>query len=65
MKSRFNVFFVVLLLVSQTALVKIKAQESEFKDTPWFSGMPSYYIYDAEDVEFEKLFGRMCRESCS
>lgn len=46
-------FFVVLILVSQTALIQTKAQESEFKDTPWFSGMPSYYIYDAEDVEFD------------
>lgn len=29
------------------------AQESEYKDTPWFSGMPGYYIYDAEDIEFD------------
>lgn len=30
-----------------------KAQESEFKDTPYFSGMPNYFIYDAEDIEFD------------
>lgn len=30
-----------------------RAQESEFKDTPYFSGMPNYYIYDAEDIEFD------------
>lgn len=53
MKSKLQMFFVVLILVSQTAPIQTKAQESEFKDTPWFSGMPSYYIYDAEDVEFD------------
>ncbi|MCI0473550.1 MAG: OmpA family protein, partial [Ignavibacteria bacterium] len=29
------------------------AQDSEFKDTPYFSGMPNYSIYDAADVEFD------------
>lgn len=53
MKSKLNVFFVVLTLVSQTTLIQIKAQESEYKDTPWFSGMPSFNINDAEDVEFD------------
>jgi len=31
----------------------VQAQESEFKDTPWFSGMPNYLIYDAEETEFD------------
>jgi len=31
----------------------VSAQESEFKDTPWFSGMPNFTIYDAEDTEFD------------
>ncbi len=30
-----------------------RAQDSEFKDTPYFSGMPNYSIYDAADVEFD------------
>jgi OmpA-OmpF porin, OOP family len=29
------------------------AQDSEYKDTPYFSGMPSFIIYDAEDIEFD------------
>jgi OOP family OmpA-OmpF porin len=46
-------FFVILIVVSQPAFLQVKAQESEFKDTPWFSGMPNFFIYDAEDVEFD------------
>jgi len=53
MKSKLQKFFVILIIVSQPALFQVKAQESEFKDTPWFTGMPSFYIYDAEDVEFD------------
>lgn len=34
-------------------VTKIHPQESEFKDTPWFSGMPNYLVYDAEDTEFD------------
>jgi outer membrane protein OmpA-like peptidoglycan-associated protein len=44
-------FFALLILVSPTAL--IQAQDSEYKDTPWFSGMPNFEIYDAEDIEFD------------
>ncbi len=33
--------------------VMSRTQESEFKDTPYFTGMPNYYIYDAEDIEFD------------
>jgi len=29
------------------------AQDSEYKDTPYFSGMPGFTIYDAEDIEFD------------
>jgi len=39
--------------MSPRVLVKVQAQESEFKDTPWFSGMPNFTIYDAEDIEFD------------
>jgi outer membrane protein OmpA-like peptidoglycan-associated protein len=34
-------------------MLSLQAQESEFKDTPYFSGMPNFTIYDAEDVEFD------------
>jgi len=45
----------VLILVAAMLIVfpSIQAQESEFKDTPWFSGMPNFMIYDAEDVDFD------------
>ena len=49
MKNKLWLFIVVLFFVP----VVIQAQESEFKDTPWFSGMPSFAIYDAEDIEFD------------
>ena len=29
------------------------AQDSEYTDTPYFSGMPNFTIYDAEDIEFD------------
>lgn len=54
-------FIFVLLLVP--AGVQVHAQESEIKDTPWFSGMPNYAIYDGEDIEFDgyKFFnGKNC-----
>jgi OOP family OmpA-OmpF porin len=49
MKNRLWLFVVLLPFV--TAI--IQAQESEYKDTPWVSGMPSYMVYDAEDIEFD------------
>jgi OmpA-OmpF porin, OOP family len=49
MKSKVRIIVASLLLVFSV----IQAQESEFKDTPYFSGMPSFSIYDAEDVEFD------------
>jgi OOP family OmpA-OmpF porin len=30
-----------------------RAQESEYKDTPYFSGMPNFTIDDAQDLEFD------------
>ena len=52
MKNKFWVLLSVILFVPFT--VKVHAQdESEFKDTPWFSGMPNYSIYDGGDVEFD------------
>jgi OOP family OmpA-OmpF porin len=49
MKTNVRLSIIVLLLVSPV----IQAQDSEFKDTPYFSGMPGFSIYDAEDVEFD------------
>ena len=51
MKNKVRIILAFLVLVSPAAL--IQAQESEFKDTPWFSGMPNFTIYDAEDIEFD------------
>ena len=51
MKNKVRIIVAFLVLVSPSALVQ--AQESEFKDTPWFSGMPNFTIYDAEDIEFD------------
>jgi outer membrane protein OmpA-like peptidoglycan-associated protein len=42
-------FIVVLLLVSTI----VQAQDSEFKDTPYFSGMPNFNISEASDKEFD------------
>ena len=52
MKNKVRMFVAVLILVSPLLQVQVQAQESEYKDTPWFSGMPNFYIYAAEDVEF-------------
>jgi OmpA-OmpF porin, OOP family len=48
MKNKLWLLVVALFFVPAV----IQAQESEYKDTPWFSGMPNFYIYAAEDVEF-------------
>src|SRR3990172_12540736 len=44
-------FFCIICLMVLGAFSITKA-ESEFKDTPYFSGMPSYKIVDASDQEF-------------
>jgi OmpA-OmpF porin, OOP family len=49
MKTNIKLCIVILLLVSPA----VHAQVSEFKDTPYFSGMPNFIIYDAEDIEFD------------
>jgi len=53
MKNKLRIIVSLLLLVPPMALTMVSAQESEFKDTPWFSGMPNFTIYDAEDTEFD------------
>jgi OmpA-OmpF porin, OOP family len=49
MKARINFWIVVLMFVYPV----VQAQDTEFKDTPYFSGMPNFIIYDAEDIEFD------------
>ncbi len=53
MKSKFCVLIVACLMAAATAQVQAQDEESEYKDTPWFSGMPNYMIYSAEDIEFD------------
>jgi len=49
MKNKVWLFIVLLPFITNT----VKAQESEFQDTPWFSGMPNYMICEAEDIDFD------------
>lgn len=49
MKAKIKLFIVVLMFVFPV----LQAQDSEFKDTPYFTGMPNYYIYSAEDIDFD------------
>ncbi|NWF57414.1 MAG: OmpA family protein [Syntrophaceae bacterium] len=53
MPSRFGspkLFFLIQLMI--LGGFSITSAESEFKDTPYFSGMPNYRITDASDLEF-------------
>ena len=53
MRSRaksITLFCTIYLIVFGTFCAA--GEESEFKDTPYFSGMPSYKIIDADDKEF-------------
>src|SRR4030042_2882846 len=51
MKTKVQIIIIGLLLLCPA--VQVQAQDSEYKGTPWFSGMPNYFIYDAQDVEFD------------
>jgi len=60
MKTRVLTFCIVIQF---SMVATIHAQESEYKDTPWFSGMPNYMVYDAEDAEFDSynfFNGKIC-----
>ncbi len=48
-KATTAIFLLTFLLPES----RLNSQESEFKDTPWFSGMPSFTIYDGEDIDFD------------
>ncbi len=47
-KLLLSIFFLTMSFASQ-----IQAQDAELKDTPYFSGMPNYTIYDGEEIEFD------------
>jgi len=51
MKTNLLLLSFFLLLISSAT--RVQAQETEIKDTPYFSGMPNYTIYDGEDIEFD------------
>ena len=50
-----------IFLLSFSSATQVQAQETEIKDTPYFSGMPNYTIYDGEEIEFDSYnFFRGC-----
>jgi outer membrane protein OmpA-like peptidoglycan-associated protein len=48
-----KILLLSILLVLLSSATQVRAQETEIKDTPYFSGMPNYTIYDGEDIEFD------------
>ncbi len=53
MASNFRIiklFFLIQLMIFGG--FSVAGAESEFKDTPYFSGMPNYRITEASDQEF-------------
>ncbi|NSW94863.1 MAG: OmpA family protein [Bacteroidales bacterium] len=46
-------FFICAGLLAAATVLPSRSQESEYEDTPYFSGMPNYFIYSAEDIEFD------------
>lgn len=46
-------FFICAGLLAAATAFPSLSQESEYEDTPYFSGMPNYFIYSAEDIEFD------------
>lgn len=51
MKNRIKVSFLLYFLIVPG--LQVFSQEEEIKDTPYFSGMPNFIIYDGEDTEFD------------
>ena len=50
-KSR-SIWFCCLILLATFGGLSVVGAESEFKDTPYFSGMPNHRITEASDQEF-------------
>ena len=53
MKNKIWIILPVILLILFNVQVQAQDEEPQPKDTPWFSGMPNYTIYEAQDVEFD------------
>jgi uncharacterized protein (TIGR02145 family) len=43
-----------LLILPVISILNLQAQDSEYKDAPYFTGMPNYVIDYAEDIEFDE-----------
>jgi OmpA-OmpF porin, OOP family len=52
MKNKVRMFVAVLIFMSPLLQMQVQAQDSEYKDAPWLSGMPNYKIVEATDLEF-------------
>jgi len=44
----------ILLILPVILTLNLRAQESEYKDAPYFTGMPNYVIDYAQDLEFDE-----------
>jgi len=53
MKKKLMILLLVILSPSFAVFIQAQDEEPQFKDTPWFSGMPNYQIEAAEDIEFD------------
>jgi uncharacterized protein (TIGR02145 family) len=42
-----------LLILPVISILNLQAQDTEYKDAPYFTGMPTYVIDYAEDIEFD------------
>ncbi len=53
----------IFLIISVISVINLQAQEEEYKNAPYFTGMPNYFIDYAEDIEFDNYHffnGTLC-----
>ncbi len=53
MKNKLWILLLVTLSIAFTVQLNGQDDEPQPKDTQWFSGMPNYTIYEAQDIEFD------------
>ena len=53
MKNKLWIMLLVTLSITFTVQLNGQDDEPQLKDTQWFSGMPNYTIYEAQDIEFD------------
>lgn len=53
MKNKLCIMLLVALSITFSVQLNGQDDEPQLKDTPWFSGMPNYTIYDGEEIEFD------------